>query len=94
MELKPGELVSFRGIWHGVILDAFTSSYTNKTILHILFVKNIYKRQHYDVIEYESGAIVPTTIEKIKEQIDYYESIKTKQLDVLGLSLVDKGELC
>ena len=80
MELKPGSLVTYRGIWHGMILDVFKSEYSNTILLRIRFVKNVYKQQLYDVIEYDENAITPTTIERIKEQIEYNERHKKSNL--------------
>lgn len=96
MELKPGELVSYRGIWHGIILDVFKSEYSNTILLRIRFVKNVYKRQMYDVIEYDPDALTPTTLEKIKEQIEYNERQKESELAsfsyATNLSLGGKGK--
>jgi len=87
-----GDIVSFRGIWNGVVLDYFKSEETDKEIIHILFVKNIYKQQKYDVLEYEDGMLSPSTLEKMQQEALNLERIKNERLAELGLSLADKGE--
>jgi hypothetical protein len=96
MELKPGQLVCYRGIWHGMILDIFKSEYSQTILLSIRFVKNVYKRQKCDVIEYEPEALTTTTLEAIQDQIEYNERQKESELAsfsyATNLSLADKGE--
>jgi len=89
-----GDIICYRNLWNGIVLDYFTSEETGKTIIHILFVKNIYKQQQYDVIDYEDGMLSPSTLERMEFEALSLEHMKNSRLQSLGISLENAEMIC
>jgi len=50
--LKPGDTVSLSGIWAGTVLDVLTSPTTGASVVKVLFVKNVFRGQHPEWLEW------------------------------------------
>ncbi len=79
-----GQLVRV-GSWVGVVLDVFTSEASDKRIVRINFVKNIYKQQppELHILEDIENVLAVATAEDLQQEIERYEKRKEEELEAL-----------
>ena len=74
------DIVSFRGIWTGVVLDEFTSE-TGEKLSRVYFVKNAFKRQPAELVD--PAMLKPCTQEELDAEITHYQAALTVALEAL-----------
>jgi len=79
-----GQLVRV-GSWVGVVIDVFTSETSNKRIVRIYFVKNIYKQQppELHILEDIENVLTIATADDLEQEIERYEKRKQEELEAL-----------
>ncbi len=79
-----GQLVRV-GSWVGVVVDVFMSDASDKHIVRINFVKNIYKQQppELHILEDIENVLTAATAEDLQQEIERYEKRKEDELEAL-----------
>ncbi len=79
-----GQLVRV-GSWVGVVVDVFMSEASDKHIVRINFVKNIYKQQppELHILEDIENVLTAATTEDLQQEIERYEKRKQEELEAL-----------
>ncbi len=79
-----GQLVRV-GSWVGVVIDMFMSETSDKHIVRINFVKNIYKQQapELHILEDIENVLTAATAEDLQQEIERYEKRKQEELESL-----------
>ncbi len=79
-----GQLVRV-GSWTGVVLDVFMSETSNKHIVRINFVKNIYKQQppELHILDDIENVLTMATVQDLEQEIERYEKRKQEELEAL-----------
>ncbi len=79
-----GQLVRV-GSWVGVVVDVFTSESSNKHIMRINFIKNIYKQQppELHILEDIENVLTVATVQDLEQEIERYEKRKQEELEAL-----------
>jgi hypothetical protein len=79
-----GQLVRV-GSWVGVVVDVFMSDASDKHIVRINFVKNIYKQQSPElhILEDIENVLTAATAEDLQQEIERYEKRKEEELEAL-----------
>ncbi len=79
-----GQLVRV-GSWVGVVVDVFTSDASDKHIVRINFVKNVYKQQppELHILEDIENVLTIATAEDLQQEIERYEKRKEEELEAL-----------
>ncbi len=79
-----GQLVRV-GSWVGVVIDVFMSEASDKHIVRINFVKNIYKQQppELHILEDIENVLTAATAEDLQQEIERYEKRKQEELEAL-----------
>jgi len=79
-----GQLIRV-GSWVGVVIDVFTSETSNKHIVRINFVKNIYKQQppELHILDDIENVLTMATVQDLEKEIERYEKRKQEELEAL-----------
>ncbi len=79
-----GQLVRV-GSWVGVVVDVFMSDASDKRIVRINFVKNVYKQQppELHILEDIENVLMIATAEDLQQEIERYEKRKEEELEAL-----------
>ena len=73
-------LVSFRGIWTGVVQSTFVSE-TGEKLVRVYFVKNAFKRQPAELVD--PAMLKPCAQEDIDAEIAHFQAALEASLEVL-----------
>ena len=74
------DIVSFRGIWTGVVQSTFVSE-TGEKLVRVYFVKNAFKRQPAELVD--PAMLKPCTQEELDAEITHYQAALTVALEAL-----------
>lgn len=81
---KSGDLIRVN-VWHGRVLDVFTSSASGEIVVKILFAKNVFKGQGAELhtLSDLGGQVQAATLEQMTREIETLERKQAERKNIL-----------